>query len=145
MRLPRSEALETKGHTMPTPTLLQGESLTRLLQGAAAGGVAAIAIGFFWGGWVTGGTANKMTSDAVKATQVSMYSPVCVEHYVAKATPEQRAAFAKENDWNRDTVIEKTGFATPPGSSSPNDAIADACAAALSRQLKAAADKQAKG
>jgi hypothetical protein len=59
---------------------------------------------------------------------------------MATATPEQRAAFAKEYDWNRDTVIEKTGFATPPGSSSPNDAIADKCAATLSRQLKAAAE-----
>ena len=97
-------------------------------------------IGFTWGGWVTGGTANKMTSDAVEATQVALYSPVCVERYMAKATPEQRAAFAKENDWNRDSIIEKTGFATPPGSSSPNDAVADQCAATLSKQLKAAAD-----
>ena len=48
-------------------------------------------------------------------------------------TPEQRAAFAKENDWDDDTVIKKTGFATPPGSSSPNDAVADKCAATLSR------------
>ena len=129
---------------MQLPPILQGESLTRLLQGAVAGGIATIVVGFYWGGWVTGGTANKMTSDAVEATQVTIYSPVCVERYMAKATPEQRAAFAKENDWNRDSVIEKTGFATPPGSSSPNDAIADACAATLSKQLKAAADKQAK-
>jgi hypothetical protein len=126
------------------PEFFQGESVTRLLQGAAAGAVAAVGIGFIWGGWVTGGTASKMTSDAVQATQVALYSPVCVERYMAKATPEQRAAFAKENDWFRDTVIEKTGFATPPGSSSPNEAIADECAARLSKQLKAAADKQAK-
>ena len=125
---------------MQLPNIIQGDSLTRLLQGAFAGVVATLVIGFTWGGWVTGGTANKMTSDAVEATQVALYSPVCVERYMAKATPEQRAAFAKENDWNRDTVIEKTGFATPPGSSSPNDAVADKCAATLSRQLKAAAD-----
>ena len=125
---------------MQLPNIIQGDSLTRLLQGAFAGVVATLVMGFTWGGWVTGGTANKMTSDAVEATQVALYSPVCVERYMAKATPEQRAAFAKENDWNRDTVIEKTGFATPPGSSSPNDAVADKCAATLSRQLKAAAD-----
>ena len=125
---------------MQLPNIIQGDSLTRLLQGALAGVVVTLVVGFTWGGWVTGGTANKMTSDAVEATQVALYSPVCVERYMAKATPEQRAAFAKENDWNCDTVIEKTGFATPPGSSSPNDAVADKCAATLSMQLKAAAD-----
>jgi hypothetical protein len=81
-----------------------------------------------------------MRSEAVEATQVTIYSPVCVERYMAKATPEQRTAFAKENDWNRDAVIEKTGFATPPGSSSPNNAVADKCAATLSKLLKAAMD-----
>ncbi len=122
------------------PKIFQGESLTRLLQGAFAGVVATLVIGFMWGGWVTGGAATKMTNEAVEATQVAIYSPVCVEHYMAKATPEQRAAFAKENDWNRDAVIEKTGFATPPGSSSPSDAVADKCAETLSRLLKTAAD-----
>ena len=125
---------------MQLPNFFQGEWITRLLQGAAAGVVATLVIGFMWGGWVTGGAATKMTSEAVEATQVKLYSPVCVERYMAKATPEQRAAFAKENDWNRDAVIEKTGFATPPGSSSPNDAVADKCAATLSKPLKAAAD-----
>lgn len=125
---------------MQLPKIFQGESVTRLLQGAFAGAVATLVIGFMWGGWVTGGTAKSMTSEAVEATQVTLYSPVCVERYMAKATPEQRAEFAKENDWNRDSVIEKTGFATPPGASSPSDAVADKCAETLSKLLKAAAD-----
>lgn len=125
---------------MQLPKIVQGESLTRLLQGAAAGVVATLVIGFMWGGWVTGGTAKKMTSEAIEATQVTIYSPVCVERYMAKATPEQRAAFAKENNWNRDSIIEKTGFATPPGSSAPSDAVADKCAETLSKLLKTAAD-----
>ncbi len=125
---------------MQLPKIFQGESITRLLQGAFAGAVATLIIGFMWGGWVTGGTAKSMTSEAVEATQVTLYSPVCVERYMAKATPEQRAEFAKENDWNRDSVIEKTGFATPPGATSPSDAVADKCAETLSKLLKAAAD-----
>jgi hypothetical protein len=125
---------------MQLPKIFQGESVTRLLQGAFAGAVATLVIGFMWGGWVTGGTAKSMTSEAVEATQVALYSPVCVERYMAKATPEQRAEFAKENEWNRDSIIEKTGFATPPGASSPNDAVADKCAETLSKLLKAAAN-----
>jgi hypothetical protein len=126
------------------PKFFQGDSLARLFQGALAGIFATLLVGFTWGGWVTGGSATKMTSEAVEATQVTIYSPVCVERYMAKATPEQRVAFAKENDWNRDSVIEKTGFATPPGATAPNDAVADKCAAMLSKMLKAAADASEK-
>jgi len=34
---------------MQLPSILQGESLKRLLQGAAAGAVATIFVGFYWG------------------------------------------------------------------------------------------------
>jgi hypothetical protein len=132
---------------MQLPKIFQGESPKRLLQGAFAGGIATLVIGFTWGGWVTGGTAVQMTSEAVEATQVTLYSPICVERYMAKATPEQRAAFAKESDWRRDALIEKAGFATPPGSSALSDVVADRCAEMLTKQLEAAAantDKQVK-
>jgi hypothetical protein len=33
----------------------------------------------------------------------------------------------------RDNYIKESGFATPPGSTSPNPAVAEACADALSR------------
>ena len=43
---------------MKLPPILQGESLTRLLQGIAIGAVATIAVGFYWGGWTLGSTAD---------------------------------------------------------------------------------------
>ncbi|HEY2532844.1 MAG TPA: hypothetical protein VGJ20_33770 [Xanthobacteraceae bacterium] len=45
---------------MALPAILQEESLTRLLGGAAAGAVAVLVISFDWGSWVTGGTAKDM-------------------------------------------------------------------------------------
>ncbi len=39
------------------PSILQGEPLKRLLQGAAAGAVVTIFVGFNWGGWSLGGAA----------------------------------------------------------------------------------------
>jgi hypothetical protein len=36
---------------MALRAIFQGDSLTRLLQGAAAGVVATLIIGFNWGGW----------------------------------------------------------------------------------------------
>jgi len=43
---------------MQLPAMLQGESVKRLLQGAAAGAVATIVVGFYWGGWSLGSTAE---------------------------------------------------------------------------------------
>ena len=48
---------------MQLPSILQGESLTRLLQGAAAGAVAIMFVGFYWGGWSLGSTADKMAKE----------------------------------------------------------------------------------
>jgi len=118
---------------METPKMLQPESLTRLVQGVVVGAIVTIAIGFGWGGWTLGSAAEKMAADRVTAALVTAYAPICVERYNANATVEQRDAFGKEAKWNRDTLIEKTGFATPPGSLSPNQAVADACAAALTK------------
>jgi hypothetical protein len=42
---------------MEVPSILQGQSGTRLLQGIAIGAVVTLVIGFSWGGWVTGTTA----------------------------------------------------------------------------------------
>lgn len=117
------------------PEMFDGESGTRLLQGAIVGAVATIAIGFSWGGWTLGSTAEKMAAERTTAAVVTAYAPICVERYNANATAEQRDAFSKESAWSRDGLIEKAGYATPPGSKSPNGPVADACAQALSKIL----------
>ena len=45
---------------MELPSILQGESLTRLAQGAIAGFLATTVIGFNWGGWMLESTAKQM-------------------------------------------------------------------------------------
>ena len=50
---------------MQVPSIFQGESLKRLLQGAAVGAVATIFVGFSWGGWSLGSTADKMAKEQV--------------------------------------------------------------------------------
>ncbi len=94
-----------------------------------------MAIGFGWGGWTFGSNAEKMAVERTTAALVAAYAPVCVERYSANATAEQRDAFSKESSWNRDSLIEKTGYATPPGSKAPNGPVADACADALTKIL----------
>jgi hypothetical protein len=65
------------------PSILQGESLTRLLQGAAAGAIATIVVGFYWGGWSLSSTANKMAIERSELAVVAALAPVCAEKFRA--------------------------------------------------------------
>ena len=73
---------------MQLPKILQGESLTRLLQGAFAGFLATVVIGFGWGGWTLGGTAMKMATQSANSAVVTALAPICVDKF-------QHAAEAK--------------------------------------------------
>src|SRR6185295_3590951 len=48
------------------------------LWGAVGGAIAAVIIGFVWGGWVTGGTAEKMAVTRSSAAVVEALVPACV-------------------------------------------------------------------
>ena len=120
---------------MPTPQMFKGESITRLIQGAVLGVILTLAGGFFFLGWVAAGTAEQMAADRASAAVVAAYAPVCVERFYASATEEQRAAFSKEDSWSRNNLIEEAGFATTPGSDSPNGEVADECAKLLTANL----------
>ena len=63
---------------MQVPSILQGELRTRLLQGIAIGAVASMVIGFSFGGWVTGATANKLAAERA-SRNASNRMPLCVE------------------------------------------------------------------
>ena len=67
---------------MQVPSILRGESRTRLLQGIAIGAVASMVIGFSWGGWVTGGTANKLAVERADTAVVAALTPICVEKFL---------------------------------------------------------------
>jgi hypothetical protein len=123
-----------KEYLMELPAILKGESLTRLGQGACVGAVATMIIGFNWGGWVLGKTAEANATQRVNVALVQAYGPVCIERFKNQANVEAKwLELTKVDTWRRDDYIEKTGFATPPGSTSPNTAVADACADALSK------------
>ena len=123
-----------KEYLMEMPAMLKGESLTRLAQGAAVGAVATMIIGFYWGGWVLGKTAENNATMLVNAALVKAYGPVCIERFKQQPNVDAKwVELTKVDTWRRDSYIKESGFATPPGSTSPNSAVADACAAALSK------------
>ena len=119
---------------MELPAILKGDSLTRLAQGAFVGAVATLVVGFNFAGWVLGSTAEKNATLRVNTALVQVYAPVCVERFKQQANVSVKwAELTKVESWRRDDYIKESGFATPPGSNSPNDPVAGACAEALSK------------
>jgi hypothetical protein len=129
----RREKWRAKGNHMALPAILQGDSLTRLLQGAAAGAVATLIIGFTWGGWVTSGTAREKAQKDVSTALVSALSPICVDKFQHSAdAASSLIELNKVNSWQQGSFIEKGGWATMPGGEPANAAVAQACATMLS-------------
>ena len=85
---------------MQLPPILQGDSLTRLLQGAAVGAVATMVIGFTWGGWTLGSTAKQMSEQKISAALVAVLAPMCVDKF--RRGPDaagQMVEFKKVSSW----------------------------------------------
>ena len=114
---------------MQLPPILQGESITRLLQGAAVGAVATLVIGFYWGGWVTGGAAKEMVQKSTSTALVTALAPICVAQFQSAAdAASQLALLKKVSTWEQGSFIEKGGWDKMPGSKSGDDGVARACA-----------------
>jgi alpha/beta superfamily hydrolase len=112
---------------MQVPSILQGESLKRLLQGAAAGAVATIVVGFSWGGWSLSSTADTMAKARSELAVVAALAPVCADKFRALPDAEaKKVALSKVDSWKRRDEFPKE-FVTLPGASYPNSALVDAC------------------
>jgi len=118
---------------MDMPAILQGDSLKRLLQGAAVGAVATMVIGFNWGGWVTGGTAREEVQKSTTSAVISALSPICVDKFQHSAEAvTNMVELKKVASYQQGSFIEKGGWATLPGTDAANSAVARACAEMLS-------------
>ena len=118
---------------MQLPAMLQGDSLTRLLQGAAAGAIATLVLGFQWGGWTLGSTADKRVKDAEQASDVRVLAPICADKFQRSADASANLeALKKADSWKRDELIEKAGWTKFPGSE-PDRRVAEACVTLLSQ------------
>ncbi len=109
------------------PAALQGESVTRLIQGACIGAVATMFVGFYWGGWTLPSTAEKMAKDQASSAVVAVLAPVCAEKFRALPdTDAKQAALIKVDSWKRRDEFPKE-FVTLPGETYPSTALVDAC------------------
>jgi hypothetical protein len=102
--------------------------------GAVVGIVVVWILGFAWWGWVLSSTAEHMAKERADAAVIALLTPVCVERFMqqpeamAKLTEFQQIAV-----WQRSQFVEKGGWATAPGSTTPHGKVARACAEQLTK------------
>lgn len=112
------------------------EWLKPTLWGAAGGAIALAVVGFAWGGWMTGSSANEMAQQEAKAAVVIALVPICVAQ--SRADPEMAAVMAslqETTSYRRREALMETGWATMPGSEQANRDVAEACMKELAKQF----------
>lgn len=110
------------------------ESIKPAVWGVIGGAIAAIVIGFYWGGWITGGTAGKMEAASAEAAIVQAFTPLCVAK--AEQQPEQIVLLKEEQSWKRDAFVIKAGWVDNV-SEKYRSAVAKACASTVVEGMKA--------
>jgi hypothetical protein len=117
---------------MTTSVWYQGESLKRVLQGAAVGVVATLAIGFGWGGWMLGSTAKTLADNTASSAVVAAIAPICADQFQRSADAGVNLTGLKKTDsWQQAAYVEKGGWAVMPGSKAADSGVPQACAALL--------------
>ena len=125
---------------MELPSIVQGPSLTRLLQGAAAGAVVTMIAGFNWGGWTLESTVEKIGKQRADSAVVAALAPICVDQFrqATNATANLGALNKISYAWEQGAFVEKGGWAAMPGATSSDSAVARACAEILTSSFRAA-------
>ena len=101
--------------------------------GLICGAVIAMIIGFSWGGWITSGTSQTTTKEAVLASQAA----ICVAQFMKQPNPEKKLKELEEvSSYQRAEVIEKGGWDKMPGQEKAGYAVARACADGLALLFK---------
>src|SRR4030043_426235 len=101
--------------------------------GLICGAIVAMIIGFAWGGWVTAGTTQKMTDEAILASQAA----ICVAQFMKEPNYEAKLKELEGMDsWKRSEFIEKGGWNKMPGQKEAGYSVANACVTGLEVLIK---------
>jgi hypothetical protein len=104
-------------------------SKTVVFWACVAGAGATVIIGFNWGGWVRGSTAQEMAATAASGARAELAATICVNHFVnGPGMPAKLASLKLLDPWDRGTFIQKGGWATVPGVAEPVNGAAALCA-----------------
>ena len=98
-------------------------SKTVLFWACAASVIAAIVVGFSWGGWVTGGTAQELAEDSAAQARHELAAVVCVDRFMAApdAGVQLTALHEMTSARAQGKFVEDGGWAMIVPASSPTD------------------------
>ena len=100
----------------------------------AGSAVATVIVGFTLGGWVGGGTAAKMASDARSEGRIQLAADVCVARFKGSdGFAMQLADLKKEDSWKQDDFVAAGGWVTLAGLDDPVAGSAKLCAEMLTK------------
>ena len=104
--------------------------------GAVGGAVAAMIIGFAWGGWVTGGMSERNAGVAAQTAVEQAFVPLCVAK--AEQQPDQLPLLKKESSYSRTEFVVKAGWVSSVAEKYRRN-VAEGCASAVVEAMDAAA------
>jgi hypothetical protein len=128
-------------------------SKTVLFWACAGSVILATTVGFSWGGWVTGGTAQEMAEQSAAQARQELAAVVCVDRFMAEPDMHAQLTALKgiERSYQRGKFVEDGGWAimpvgsgaeaSAPVSSSDQRKAAGLCAEALAQQEVPAAGR----
>jgi hypothetical protein len=107
------------------------------LWGAAVGAVGLAIIGFSAGWVVSSDTAMDMATQRSQQAVIASLTPICIAQYQSTSGDATLlASLEGKSSWTRGDFVEEQGWATMPGSQTPNSQVADACAIELLKLTK---------
>ncbi len=108
------------------------EKITVGFWSAIGGAIVLAIIGFKWGGWVTGGTAQAMAEEMAVEAVVDRLTPICLAQFNQDPEKDQKLKELKKTDsWERGSYVEKQGWATMPSEKTPDSKVAAECASQI--------------
>jgi hypothetical protein len=101
--------------------------------GLICGAIVAMIIGFGWGGWVTASINQKLSGEAVMASQAA----ICVAQFMMEPSSQNKLKeFEAVESYKRSEFIEKSGLDKMPGQKEASYGVAGACVTGLEVLIK---------
>lgn len=103
-----------------------------LFWSCAGTAVVTMVVGFAWGGWMTGGSAQDMADARAEQAVASLAADLCYQAFLnAPDARTNHAALMDESSYSRDTYLEDGGWLTFAGREDPIEMAAQPCAERL--------------
>ena len=111
---------------------MKKEYIKPFVWGLVVSAVLTMIIGFAFGGWVTGGTAQGMAEEMADEAVIDRLAPICVVQFNQDPEKDKKLQELKEiSSYQRGDYVEKQGWATMPGEKEPDSNVANECAKRL--------------